>query len=159
MARNGHFIKTRQPASLKSVFAELIAKSGGTHRAAELVNSSATIIHKCTDPLYPPKELRISWVRILEKMCGEPIVTEFLAAEAGCLLIKLRYDLNDNLMQDIARIGREYGEFMDRLGRALSDGFVDPSEARELIVELDEMAGAMAAAREVLSKKVTDHGR
>ena len=82
----------------------------------------------------------------LESAARNPVVTQWLAAEAGCALLHLPPGgLPDAWADDLAVVMREVADVVRQVAGDLADGRIDrPGEA---IREIDEAMGALAALR------------
>lgn len=144
--------KPRRPASLKAATSELVTACGGQPVAAEVLATSKNTVFRWTDDSDDNRDRFISAhaVRLLERHCGQPIVTAFLAAEAKHVLVPLDLAvLAGDLATAVARYAQETSEAFAKLALALADKTITPAEARAAIVELDQaqgMGGALRAA-------------
>jgi hypothetical protein len=144
----GHTPYVQRPAgSLKEATSALVTAVGGQARAADLVGSTQSVVQRYTDPSAPDRSIPVAKVRILEAAARRPIITEFLAAEAGCLLLQPLLDIAGSPNADFATIGQEIGDLFATIHRAQSDGRIDPREAGQVINALDDAARAIMAAR------------
>jgi len=125
--------------------AALVSACGGHKRSADLTGSSPTRIFACTDEQEPDKELKPSQIRVLERDCGQPLVTAFLAAAQGCALIPLEFDDDAPLATDMAQFGERVATVFSRYAAAMADGKLTPREAGELHDEILRVFGAGAA--------------
>lgn len=150
-----HTYKWREPGSLKQATAQLIDANGGPQCAAEGCRVTAGMLFKYTDP-NDENRLRfmpVDIVRGLEQRCGDPVVTRFLAAEAGHVLIRL--DLPDDvagLPSALAEAAAEASDVYKVAAQCLEDGKVEPGEAAKLVEEIDEAIEAFAAMRTLVAR-------
>ena len=147
--------KWREPGSLKQATAQLIDANGGPQGAAEGCRVTAGMLFKYTDP-NDENRLRfmpVDIVRGLERVCGDPVVTRFLAAEAGHVLIRL--DLPDDvagLPKALAQAAAEASDVYKVAAQCLEDGNVEPGEAATLVAEIDQAMEAFAAMRTLVAR-------
>ena len=147
--------KWREPGSLKQATAQLVDANGGPQPAAEGCRVTAGMLFKYTDPndenrlRFMPADI----VRGLERRCDDPIVTRFLAAEAGHVLIRL------DLPKDIAALpsaladaAAEASDVYRVASQCLEDGKVAPGEAAKLVEEIDQAIEAFAAMRTLVAR-------
>lgn len=153
----GHTPYMPRPAgSLKDATSALVTAVGGQARAAELVGSSQSVLQRYTDPTAPDRSIPAAKVRILEAAARQPIVTAFLAAEAGCLLLPLNIEPTGSTFRDFAAIGVEAADLFATVQRAQADGGIDQREAGEVIAALDDLARAVMAARSTMRRLAGD---
>lgn len=145
--------KVRPGGTLKEAEARLI-ETVGVKRAADLLGRGRSQIYRYTDPAEPDAHLGSDQVRILEGATGDPIVTSFLAAEAGCALMDMRDDSVDgDVPRDVAAFADRSSALYAAWAQSLSDGALDPSEAGELVAKVDRVMGALAQLRAELVAK------
>ncbi len=137
--------KPRPAGTLKAAMAELVEACGGTLRAADLLGVSQSQIQRCTDAVEAKAELKLSWVRALERDCRRPIVTSFLALEAGHAIIPIDIGSNAPLAADMARFGEHAAELFGRYATALADGALSATEAGQIKNDVLHVMGALAA--------------
>lgn len=141
------FQKPRPPGSLKSVLAEMVAQLGGLDRAGELIGRSRTQVARFTDPAEPEAFPTVDQVRTWEAALGKPLVTAFLALEAGALLLMMALGEDGEAAVDLAVIGQETAELFRVYGEALRDGAITRGEAGLMVKEIDDVAAALLTAR------------
>jgi len=145
--------KVRPGGTLKEAEARLI-KTVGVERAADLLGRGRSQIYRYTDPAEPDAHLGADQIRILEGAAGNPIVTGFLAAEAGCAVMDMRDDSVDgDVPRDVAAFADRSSALYAAWAQSLSDGTLDPSEAGELVAKVDRVMGALAQLRAELVAK------
>lgn len=145
--------KARPGGTLKEAEAKLI-KAVGVERSADLLGRGRSQVYRYTDPAEVSDHLGIDQVRILEGAAGDPMVTAFLAAEAGCALMDLRNDTVDgDVPRDVAAFADRSSALYAAWAQSLSDGTLDPSEAGELVAKVDRVMGALAQLRAELVAK------
>lgn len=145
--------KTRPGGTLKEAEARLI-KTVGVERSADLLGRGRSQVYRYTDPAEVNDHLGVDQVRILEGAAGDPIVTGFLAAEAGCALMDLRDDSPDgDVPRDVAAFADKSSSLFAAWAQSLADGVLDPSEAGELVAKVDRAMGALAQLRAELAAK------
>ena len=145
--------KARPGGTLKEAEARLI-KTVGVERSADLLGRGRSQVYRYTDPAEMNDHLGIDQVRILEGAAADPIVTAFLAAEAGCALMDLRNDTVDgDVPRDVAAFADRSSCLYAAWAQSLSDGTLDPSEAGELVTKVDRVMGALAQLRAELAAK------
>lgn len=126
--------KKRGVGSLKEAVAELVAACGGQKRASELTRVAKSSIHRYTDDSDENAftHMPVDVVRVLEKHCGEPIVTRWLAGAAGCAVVDLEgaAQRHEDYAVALSRIGRETGALFAEGCKHLSKGRVPPGAGR-----------------------------
>ena len=151
--------KWREPGSLKQATARLIDANGGPQAAAEGCRVTAGMLFKYTDP-NDENRLRfmpVDIARLLEQRCGEPIVTQFLASEAGHVLIRL--DLPADiaaLPSALAQAAAEASDVYRVAAMGLKDGTIDAREAARMVAEIDEAITAFATMRALVTVQRED---
>jgi len=151
--------KWREPGSLKEATAQLLDANGGPQAAAEGCRVTAGMLFKYTDP-NDENRLRfmpVDIVRSLERRCGNPIVTRFLAAEAGHAMIAL--DLPDNitaLPPAMAMAAAEASDVFRVAAEALGDNKLVKAEAAKLVAEIDRAVEAFSVMRALVAQHRED---
>jgi hypothetical protein len=139
--------------TLKEAEARLI-KAVGVERAADLLGIGRSQVYRFTDPAEPDAHLGVDRVRILEGAASDPMVTAFLAAEAGCALLDLRNDSVDgDVPRDVAAFADKSSALYAAWAQSLSDGVLEASEAGELVAKVDRTMGSLAQLRAELVAK------
>ena len=142
---------------LETAVARLIDRCGGYARVAAIFDLSTTTVAKWVDRNEPANRITAHRVWRLEKECGEPVVTEWLALESGCALLRLPpAGLPDAWAEDLAVVMRETADVVQQVAGDLADGRIDrPGEG---IREIDEAIAALAALRQRLAAIRDDKG-
>lgn len=138
-------VKPRPEGTLKEAMARLVERVGGIVRAADILTVSQTQIQKCTDPALLNYELKLSQIRALERDCGEPIVTAYLAAQSGNLLVPAEPLGQSRLDMDMARIGDEISQCFKTYISIMADGKTTPRELETLKAKAHRGASAAMA--------------
>jgi hypothetical protein len=155
--RAGHLYKPRKDGTLKRAQADLVSAVGGLSRAADLINKGQSFVQECTDEAKPKVELKLSQVRALEKDCGQPIVTAFMALEANHVLVPIEFNSSAPLATDMVRLAEEVAFLFGKYAEASADGKITKQESAELKGKIDRCMSAMAAAR-VHADAITNEG-
>jgi hypothetical protein len=153
--------KPRQRGSLKGATAALVEHLGGQRATARVARLSQQRIYQYTDPDHDrPASMPVELVALLEKAAGCSPITEWLAAEAGCLLVPVIGPEGDDpvlLAAEMARVGQHTSMLFARYAEALADdGDIGPDEARAMLVPLETGMRAAAAMWQVLRGIVAD---
>lgn len=142
-------VKARPAGTLKQAILLLVEAVGGHVRAAEICECSKGHVQRWTDPdgdcasVLPP----VHKIRALEAVAGDPIVTRFLAAEAGHALVSVQSDPEVALGVLLALAAGEGAEVLKVGADALRDGVLTAKEAGRLVPEIDDAMRAFAALR------------
>lgn len=144
--------KPRPAGTLKEALAELVTAAGGNVRAAELLRTSASQVQRYTDPAEPDYCMRVDQVRALEAATGRAIVTEFLAREAGGVLLPIETAGLGALGAEIAATAQEIAEMFGAFAEIQSDASeagaeVTANEAGRAVAEIDDVFEKIAAVR------------
>lgn len=142
---NRTLFKPRPAGTLKAAMAALVEASGGTVRAADLLGLGQAQVQRCSDAAEPRYELKLSHVRTLERDCGQPIVTAYLATEARCALVPLTAMADAPLGADMARFGERASKLFAAYVAASADQRLTSQEAGELKAEVQAVMSALAA--------------
>lgn len=143
-----HPYKARPAGSLKDAATRLVNRCGGFKASVDPAGVSANTLFRYTDDSEDSldRHMPVHVVRRLERACGEPVVTEFLAAEQGCALLRLPpAGLPDAWAEDLAVVMRESAEAVQQIAGDLADGKID--RAGEGIREIDEAIAVFVALR------------
>lgn len=139
----------RPAGSLEQATDSLIAANGPRKFVAGLVRVRETQLIRYTDPgeiAAMPADI----IRSLEALCGDPIVTRYLAAESGHVLLRLAPEGEGALDALTADAARDFGELIAGLVEARADGHIDDREAGEAIERIDQMLTDLTGLREQL---------
>lgn len=153
-ARKSQAYKPRPAGTLKQAEDSLI-KAVGVDRAADLLGRSRTQVYRITDPAEAGAHLGADDIRALEREIGDPIVTAFLAAEAGQVLMALAGDDADgDVPRAVAAFSQRSAALYAGWAESLAnDGELDGEEAGELVAMVDRNMGALARLRAELVAK------
>jgi hypothetical protein len=148
--------KPRAAGTLKAATLALVEAAAGPgsamERAAELAEVARSTVQRWTDPDGECAAITIpaGKVRALEAAAGDPIVTRFLAHEAGCALVPLTLGDEDALAVLTGLAAGQSGRVFERIARGLADGRLDPREAAEAKGQVDQALAAFARLRALL---------
>lgn len=150
--------KIRRPGSLKEAEAELVQACGGQSASAEFARVGKSQLARYTDDsgdnetVHMPADI----VEVLERACGEPIVTRFLAAASGHVLIDCDpIALAKPYPVLLSAIGRDSGELFAECAKALADGTLRADERGRVKRELNQLLHAAACFRAELDRSET----
>lgn len=152
MAKSSY--KPRPAGTLKDAANELIQACGGLRRSADNARVGTNTLFTYTDPGEDNagRFMPIDIVRELERVAGAPIVTRFLAAEAGFGLLDLSPATTfENWHLALKELLREQGEDVSALLDAMAGDDITPDEAGALVKELDETVNVIADIRAQLT--------
>ncbi|WP_299393229.1 phage regulatory CII family protein [Pelagibius sp.] len=155
--------KDRNPASLKAAVSDLIESCGGGPRAADVARVGKASLFRYTDEsednanYHMPADV----IRALETHCGQPIVTRFLAAEAGAVLLTLPREggLDGDWSVRLAALAKDSSDIFAKFGEILADGMITPREAGEVIQEVDKAMAHLGQIRAVMRSIADQEGR
>ena len=140
--------KEREPASLKDAQTRLVEACGGQVAASALCRVGKSQIHRYTDESdeHQFDHMPVDIVLVLERACGDAIVTRYLAAVQGHVLVDLSEAAKHQPYPAVlSRIGQETGELFAEATRALADGTLSASERPRVRAEALQLMGACAA--------------
>jgi hypothetical protein len=139
--------KHREPGSLKQAVAELVARCGGQVRCSELCRVNKSQLHRYTDDSDENQftHMPVDVVLVLERHCGDAIVTRFLAAEQSAALILLSGAVEPYHLV-LSRIGAETGKLFSEGCKNLASGKL-PANAGTMRLEALKI---MAACSDLL---------
>lgn len=159
--------KRRPPGTLKEATDQLIDEAGGQKKVADLFNWKRQYLHDYTNDGAEDanRTIPVGLARQIEAFTRNPILTRFLAAEAGCVLLPLpaaRWDGQTGA--DCAVIAQRFGELMAEYARALSTrgsggAAVTQAEAGRLVAEFHDLLEAMAGPLSAMSAIRDGEGR
>lgn len=151
--------KPRAPGTLKDATDRLINAVGGGTRAADLTGWPKQQFYRYSDDGADNANVTIpvGIVRTLETNAGRPIVTEFLANEQGCIILK-PVVMNDgcSLPELFALFAEATAQLAADAARAFSpkgDGGVEvvSKEAGRMLADLDAALSRAASLRAPLA--------
>lgn len=148
--QGGHgVVKPRPAGTLKGAITALADALGGHVRTAEIAECSKGHVQRWTDPdgetagTSPP----VHKVRLMEAAAGDPIVTRFLAAEAGFALIPLNGAGASTIAVLSALAAGGAADLWRATADALGDGVIDAREAGDIVRAADASLQAIGAVR------------
>lgn len=159
-----HAYKPRPAGSLKAATVELIETVGGIGRAADLAGRSTSEVHRWGDSSDENmgRSIPAAELRALEQAAGRPIVSAFLAAEAGGLVLppgaggaSAAIEALD--VSALAKLAKETAEAVAALAEGLADGRFTPEEAGRAVTQIDEAQAVLGGVR-LLAVAVRDGG-
>lgn len=151
--------KRRPPGTLKDATDQLIDAAGGQKKVADLFNWKRQYLHEYSNDGGDDTNRTIpaGLARQIEAFIGDPILTRFLAAEAGCVLLPLPKGAGAGQAgMDCARIAQRFGELMEEYAKALcargqGGAAVTQAEAGRLVAEMHDLLEAMAGPLSAMS--------
>lgn len=158
MSRAGY--KPRKFRSLKEAVNGLVNAAGGIREAATSCRVQGASLFRYTDDSEEnvARHMPVDIVVELEKAAGIPIVTEYLADQANCLLLPITFEVSDSdLNVDVASTGeRSATLFRDWAEAVANDGVIDRFEARELLADNIELVRVLMQMRADLESRIAD---
>ncbi len=144
-----HSFHPEHYGDLKSAMRALLHACGGEVRAADQCRVSKSTLSEYGNPAHENRQVPVDVALALEKASGALPVTEHLASEHGCILLRLPdSEAGPAWIEHLAAIGREAGDVFSRTGEFLADdGDIDEREAPHLLRELDELLAVTASMR------------
>lgn len=148
--------KPTDPGRLIAAVTRLIVANGGelaaSHVEGARVGKSEMQRYTDSDD-FRNRHMPVDIVAALERACGRPIVTEFLAAEAGAVLLPVPRAVTGEWLAEITRLTDENADVIREVCKSLDgDGEITAPEAGRIIAEIDEDIAVKAALRARLMK-------
>mgnify|MGYP001042125909 CR=1 FL=1 len=138
------FYKRRTRGTIKEAEAGLVAACGGLKQAATASRLAKTVLAQCTDDDHATRHLPVDVVADLERASGDPVVTRYLAALSGHLLVPVRGVSREPYPLVLASVTKETGELLGAAGAALREGRLSPAQAHVVKREALDVAAALA---------------
>ncbi|GAB4368192.1 MAG: hypothetical protein Kow00114_27320 [Kiloniellaceae bacterium] len=143
--------KDRAPGRLKDAVCDLVTACGGAPRAADVARVGRAQLFRYGDDSEENagRHMPVDVVRALEGLCGDPVVTRFLAAEAGAVLLQVppAAPPGGDWSVRLSALAKETSDVFGRFAAALADGRISPREAGETIEEIDQAMTRLAELR------------
>lgn len=148
----------RTPGTFKSVQRELVDLVGGIE-AAEIILQGR--VRRAQIARYTSQgdadlltHMPIDVVRTLERVAGAPIVTEFLATEAGAMLVPVTRceQQAETYLSYLGAVGEKTGDLFRTMTGALADGVMTPVEAGENMAVVMHLTSSLAVLYARLAK-------
>ena len=138
--------------SVKAAQRDLVKLCGTIERAAGIANVSKTQMGRfvnATDPDLMPLHVIV----VLEKECGQPVVTQVMAAEQGRRLTDPDEErqVERDVMTGYAALMQQSASVVNALASAMADGQVTPVEAQGIDRALSAMQIATQDLRAALA--------
>lgn len=148
--------KPRKPGSLKKACAELVEACGGQKAVAGLWKCAPQNVARMTDDDHRQNPPRVDQILLLEALCGQPIVTRFMAGELNCIVEPINCTLHQPLAFVMGKVTKEMGEMLSAAALAVQAGTLSETNAALVLRETDDVicgaAEVRAACRDVLRK-------
>lgn len=148
--------RPREPGGPKEIARAAIEAFGGIDAAAAELGRSRSEVFRWTseDEDGAGRFINIHHVRRLESLLGEPMITAWLAAEQGCVLLPLNLgELERSWVGISAQVAREAAEVISAIAEAYEpDAEVDRREAGDIVERMDHALGVLAALRQKLTR-------
>lgn len=127
----------REPGSLKDAEAALVKACGGLDKASALTRVKPSQMQRYTAPGEPDCHMPADVVMALEMHCGQPVVTQFLALQAGGVFLPLPKHGVDrkSYMRHLGAIGKDTGQLYSQACEALADGNLTSRERSKVRAE------------------------
>lgn len=149
MSRPGGY-KRRPAGTLVEAQSRLVEMAGGLVRAGDLAGRSKSQVARYTDPA-DFQAMPADVVRCLEREAGEPVVSAFLAAEIGAVVLPLPAEPEADLHGHCRAMVERAAECFRLYGAAMADrtspGRIDAAEAGALVAGIDRTLAALGALR------------
>lgn len=142
--------KPRPPGSLKRASTEFVALCGGPAAVADLIGVAETTVFKYSDDSWEHEGrfFNLHQVRLLERHCGRPAMTEFMAGEQGCVVLRPAGAAPKGWGQAIAGVSDRHTRIIMHLATSLDDDArIDSREAGEGIDRIDEAVALLMGVR------------
>lgn len=154
-----HYIE-RPLFSLKDAETRLVEACGGAVEAAQFCRVSSSQLHRYTDPSREDCHMPADVVMVLERIAGKPIVTQFLAHKAGWDMSPREQHDSEEIEAMAAALGFEMAELTSEVIRAAADKVIDPTEARRIAKEAEDVerkaAHIVARASAIVDREKTE---
>lgn len=143
--------------ALKERFRDLVETVGGVDAAAGFCRPGKTALaqHYSLSPAdadrFPPADAVIA----LEAVAGDAMVTRYMAAEAGALLVPMIVNAMGagDLLRLMASKSRASTDLTEHLLEAQADGDFDPVEARQALEKMDDLLRVAATMRAFFAQR------
>lgn len=137
---------TRLPLELKAYFRDLVTACGGPKRAAELVGAQQSHISEAMGAHNPERWPRLDHVALLERECGQPIITAALADRSGYALAAVA--ASETVASPLGRLCEIVKQVRDvecGILSAMQDGQLSAAERRDIRRQAQEAIAALNA--------------
>ncbi|SMH62569.1 phage regulatory CII family protein [Azospirillum agricola] len=134
--------KQRRPGTLKAAVADLIEQCGGYPRAAMVARVSRSQLFRYSNDSEEDvnSHMPADIVAALERYCGSPVVTEWLAVEANCTLLPIAIDPEaEAIPKNVGQIAQHASSLFAEFATAFGDGRIDELEAGRMLEAGDAM--------------------
>lgn len=144
----------KRPAAgtLKEAVAALVKACGGLEKVSSIIEDrlqrklSTTQIARYYDKDQPQAAMPVDIVRLLEGVCGQNIVSGFIALDTGAVVVPVPHDHSrQDCLQHLSGVLRESGTLSSNACAALADGTLAPGERAKLRAEAMKAMSALAA--------------
>lgn len=137
---------SRLPVELKAYFRDLVTACGGPKRAAEIVGAQPSHISEAMAAHNLDRWPRLDHVALLERDCGQPIVTAALADRSGYSLEAVTASgANASPLGHLHRIVSEVRDVECGILQAMQDGQLTAAERRDIRRQVQEAIAALNA--------------
>jgi len=153
--------KQRTPGSLKEAAHQLIKECGGLDGAAEIARVRKSQLFRYTNDSEEDANCHMpaDVVRSLEAYCGQPIITEYLAAAQGCVVFRPEpAPAGATIPQSVAEIAEQTSKLFHEFALAFADGRIDPAEAGKMLKAGDAAVRHFMRMRPELMARIEGRG-
>jgi hypothetical protein len=145
--------------ALKAATRLVLAAHGKGAAAAAACRLNEGSLSECASIHHPDRTLPVDVALQLELMGESTALTAAMAMAHGCVLVPVVARGQNDLGQQLARLGREAGDVFAAGYAALADGQVTEAERCDLVRELGEMIAVAHAVMGLLALEVPMKGK
>ncbi len=146
--------------SLKDATKELVEQVGGFESAANFCRVGTTTLQRYTSDKeeYKDRYIPADVIELLEKEAAAPVVTEYLAEQANCLLWQMpdREESGNHLSTSVIETGEHVAQLFKDWAKFLEDGVIDAIEAEKLLIHNRTLVRTLMRMRTDLEEKITN---
>jgi hypothetical protein len=137
----------REPGTLKDAASALVKACGGLEKASALTRVKPSQMQRYTAPGEPDCHMPVDVVVALELNCAQPLVTQFLALQAGGVLLRVPRGARSrrDYMRHLGAIGAKTGALYSHACEAIADGVLSLRERARVRGEALKTVTALVA--------------
>lgn len=151
--------KERQAGSLKAAVYDLVQECGGNEAVGKLLGCSAENVRRmadCDDRQHVP---RIEQIVLLERHCGEAIVTSWMAGQSNCIVEPVVCENVAPVATVIGKLTEEFADVLADAGIAVATGRLTHISAKPILRETNDLVCVLvdlrARCRDAIKRRLT----
>lgn len=124
---------------------------GGAQAMADRMGIVRAVFNSKLNPNTTTHHLTVVEALRMQQLAGRYDILFSMAESCGFVCVPMPGDIHENIDRDVARMIKEFGDYIGRVSDAIEDGRVTPNELKRCEKELSEMMAAANALQAALA--------